>query len=278
MENKLFNILLKEDYYLYNSIFAEQHREHDSIFNTPYGGREGGNGLVYLFSGEIHYYVKDVLVHKAHEGDVVFLSKLSNYWCKFFKGKNESVCHFGLLNFEILDESFSSIKIADAITVCHPTNTLPIRNKMVEAIRVNKRGMISPALIKSKAYGVLTDIAMDISQQKKSTGSYSAIEPGLSFLEHHFTENTHISELAEMCFISETSFRRLFVQYAGMSPTKYRNVLRINRAKELLKSGFFSLEEISDELGFFDIAHFYRIFKNIEGTNPGKYKKDNMVM
>ena len=273
MENILFNILIKEDYFLYNSIFAEQHREHDSSFSTPSGGREGGNGLLFIFSGEIHYYDNKIPILKAHEGDAVFLPKLSNYWCKFFKGKNETDCHFGLLNFEILDKSLSPLKILDSISVSKLVNVLPIRNKMTEAIRINKQGIISPALIKSKAFEILADIAIDISRQNKSSGSYSAIQPGLSYLEHHFTENIPISELAEMCFISETSFRRMFNQYTGMSPTKYRNVLRTSRAKELLKSGFFSLDEISGELGFYDIAHFYRIFKNISGINPGKYKK-----
>jgi hypothetical protein len=92
MGNELFNILLKDGHFLYNSIFVEQYGAHKSIFITPTGGRAGVNGLLYIFSGEIHYYVDNELIHKASAEDAVFLPKLSNYWCQFFKGKNGSNC------------------------------------------------------------------------------------------------------------------------------------------------------------------------------------------
>ena len=59
-----------------------------------------------------------------------------------------------------------------------------------------------------------------------------------------------------------------------MTITQYRDNLRINVAKELLESGHFSVTEISIELGYCDIYHFSKIFKQIVGISPQKYIKE----
>ncbi len=272
MTNDLFRVLLTENYYLFHSIFIEQFRDHDSIFQTPSNGREGGNGIIFIFSGEIQYYSQKTLLYKAKEGDIVFLPKQNHYWCRFSKGEKNEKCHFGLLNFEILNHSFLTLTLSDTIVVAKLPNALSIRNKFLDAIKLNKRGVVSPAVIKFKALELLTDIATAVSQQNNPSGIYAVIETGLTYLEHHFTENTPIPKLASMCFISETRFRKIVKQYTGFSPAQYRNNLRCNRAKELLNSGLMSLDEIAGELGFYDIAHFYRVFKKTTGMNPGDYK------
>ena len=57
-----------------------------------------------------------------------------------------------------------------------------------------------------------------------------------------------------------------------MTITDYRDNLRISSAKEMLKSGMFTIKEISEELGYCDVSHFSKTFSRTCGVTPGKYR------
>lgn len=79
------------------------------------------------------------------------------------------------------------------------------------------------------------------------------------------------SRLARDCCLSETGFRKLFKKCSGgLSALEYRNHMRIERADELLSTGSFTVEQIADLLGFYDKAHFYRMYRQHRGHSPMK--------
>jgi YesN/AraC family two-component response regulator len=61
-----------------------------------------------------------------------------------------------------------------------------------------------------------------------------------------------------------------------MSPVKYINSLRVEKAKELLTKTDMSIGEISETVGINDIQYFSRMFNEIEGISPLKYKKADL--
>ena len=66
---------------------------------------------------------------------------------------------------------------------------------------------------------------------------------------------------------------RLFSQQTGMPPHAYQTLLRINRAKKLLRSGR-ALADVAASTGFADQSHFTRHFRRIVGVPPGRYSAD----
>ena len=56
-----------------------------------------------------------------------------------------------------------------------------------------------------------------------------------------------------------------------MSPIKYRNMLRINKSLEILKTGEYSVIETAMIVGFDDTAYFSRLFKERFGNSPSFY-------
>ena len=76
-----------------------------------------------------------------------------------------------------------------------------------------------------------------------------------------------------MCNVSVNYFERLFKEYSGMTPTKYRITGKVNRAKLMLETSSLSIEEISEELNFSDSAYFCRCFKGTVGMTPSQYRK-----
>jgi AraC-like DNA-binding protein len=59
----------------------------------------------------------------------------------------------------------------------------------------------------------------------------------------------------------------------GTSPAKYRNELRLGKARDYLKFGDISVQEISDTLGYATVSHFIKEFKGKHGISPLQYRK-----
>ncbi len=103
-------------------------------------------------------------------------------------------------------------------------------------------------------------------------GPYRRILPGLRFLEEHLDQPVSSEQLARLCDLSATHFRRLFRQYAKTTPTEYHTQLRIRKACLLLKSSNYNITEIAELLGYDSIFYFSRSFKKIMGVSPKKYQ------
>lgn len=96
----------------------------------------------------------------------------------------------------------------------------------------------------------------------------------LSSLEHLEREPAlKVSEMAAAAGFSPAQFRRLFVQWIGLSPQQYLHQHRMDTARRLLEAGELSVGEISHRLGFDSISHFSRIFKGSHGQTPLRYRQ-----
>ncbi|MEN6407677.1 MAG: AraC family transcriptional regulator [Thermoguttaceae bacterium] len=79
-------------------------------------------------------------------------------------------------------------------------------------------------------------------------------------------------ELAKMVELSPSRFKSLFRAYTGRSVVQYQNWLRINRAKDLLLSGEYSVTEAAKSVGFPDVFYFSRLFRKLTGYNPSYFR------
>lgn len=104
-----------------------------------------------------------------------------------------------------------------------------------------------------------------------------AIVPALQYIENNYMESITISQLAEICNLSETHFRRSFRKIIGKSPLDYINGIRINKSCTLLMSTDESIAYISICVGFGSISSFNRCFSKIMGISPREWRKlDNI--
>lgn len=100
------------------------------------------------------------------------------------------------------------------------------------------------------------------------------IERGIRYLQFDEEQKLSIDEIAKMCFVTPAYFRRLFREYAGMTPGEYRTRRKIERACELLLHTDLSIAELSDLLGYEDPSYFCRVFKKQVGVPPSEYLKN----
>jgi AraC-like DNA-binding protein len=87
-----------------------------------------------------------------------------------------------------------------------------------------------------------------------------------------YGENMTLKSLAGLVNLSPFYLTRLFRADIGISPHKYLNQLRINKARSMLQEGH-SLVDVAYSTGFSDQSHFTRHFKRIVGVTPGHYTR-----
>ena len=94
----------------------------------------------------------------------------------------------------------------------------------------------------------------------------------IEYIDMHIDENPKVEDLAARCHMSYSHFARSFKEMYGRSCKEHLEMLRIERAEELLKFTELSLNEVSLELGYADQSHFTRAFKKHKGVTPGSIR------
>ena len=96
-------------------------------------------------------------------------------------------------------------------------------------------------------------------------------------LQTNMRHDASLSELAGKAGVSEGYLRRLFRDHVGLSPLKYRNNLRITRARDILVSGDVSVKEAAVQVGFDDPLYFSRLFHKHFGLSPRELIRRNRL-
>ncbi len=73
--------------------------------------------------------------------------------------------------------------------------------------------------------------------------------------------------------MSLRNFVRRFKQATGDSPLMYLQKLRIAAAKRLLESDNRTVQEISEAVGYQNVAFFRNLFQRHTGVSPSAYRQ-----
>jgi AraC-like DNA-binding protein len=81
-----------------------------------------------------------------------------------------------------------------------------------------------------------------------------------------------VDELAFLCYMTQSTFKRHFAKLYGTSPKKWFQVKRMEKAVQLLQQSDVNLSEIYLELGYENLSSFVQSFKQVYGTTPKQYQ------
>jgi len=91
-------------------------------------------------------------------------------------------------------------------------------------------------------------------------------------VRHNLYSNLSIDELAALCHLSTSSFKRRFKETFDTSPKKYLTRKKVEKAAELLKSKSLRISDIAYDVGFDSLASFNRNFSRFYGISPSEYR------
>jgi len=94
------------------------------------------------------------------------------------------------------------------------------------------------------------------------------IQKTLHYISNHYNEALTVQLMANMVNLSDMYFGWLFKRETGMTFHSFLTSIRMNRAKELLSSGEYKVNEVGYLCGFSDVFYFSRVFKEYYGYAP----------
>lgn len=102
------------------------------------------------------------------------------------------------------------------------------------------------------------------------------LRPVLEYLNEHYMEPCNIQLLSDICHLSQTHFRRIFLSCMGTSPLRYIIELRIQQACILLNTTNEPITSIAQAVGITSISSFNRNFQQIVGQSPNQYRNSSV--
>ena len=99
------------------------------------------------------------------------------------------------------------------------------------------------------------------------------IRQTIHILETEYDHDITLSGLAERLYLNPNYLSTLFKNETGTTFTQALLRIRMEKAKELLRTTKLKIYEIGSRVGYADSAHFSRVFKNHENMSPYEYRE-----
>lgn len=93
----------------------------------------------------------------------------------------------------------------------------------------------------------------------------------LIYLEENLDQAVYLDDVCQKLFLSKTFLKKHFKEVTGFTVMEYLRLLRIQRAKELIREKNKTFTEIAEETGYNTIHHFSSSFKQLTGMSPSDY-------
>ena len=111
----------------------------------------------------------------------------------------------------------------------------------------------------------------DTSMMAKPSGRFS--DQVHSWLAARLAEPFDLAALAAAFHVSGRTMLRRLQAETGQTPLGYLQGERINLAKRLLETGQRSVAQVTEQVGYLDVATFSTLFKRLAGQSPAQYRR-----
>lgn len=231
-------------------------------YPMPNPGRESC-GLLYTYEGCETYDFGYKKIY-ASENTLTLIPKGAKYRI-YFEGERSTVTVFNFL-------------LPEGVTFEPTSFRFPENNKLdalfEDAERIWKRRSVGYKQETLSIFYRVLALAEKNSEAYIANSSYKLIEPSVKYLHEHYTERDFkIEELHTVAGINPKHYRTLFIKKFGVSPKEYVTMLRLKMAEEMLHGEKYTITRIALLLGFCDVYHFSKVFKEKKGISPSEYRQ-----
>ena len=93
------------------------------------------------------------------------------------------------------------------------------------------------------------------------------------WMHKHFNSEINMRKVSQNFELSQRSLNRRFKQATSLSPLQYLQEIRLEKAKELLKTSNLTIAEVAYNVGYPDSAYFSALFRRMVTLSPGEYRR-----
>ena len=91
--------------------------------------------------------------------------------------------------------------------------------------------------------------------------------------ENCMQQHLSLSAVADHVYVSQWHLSKLLNRETGKSFFDLLGSMRIEKSKALLRTPGMNIQDVAEQTGYTDVAHFSRTFKKLTGQTPGEYRK-----
>jgi AraC-like DNA-binding protein len=228
----------------------------------------------FIENGKRHLWCKEK-EYDLSEGDLVLFNPRDNHYCAPISKESFD---YRAINIPIHIMNQAVKDITGKEYVLYFTQNVIYQCDMAKSLSILYDCIITDAhkLEKEEAfYFLLEQIVHSFSQPYETLEIKQPskdIQTLCEYIEKNFDKNITLDELLEMTHYGKSYLLRSFTKQVGVSPYRYLQTIRLNKAKKFLEQGY-SCIEVSDMAGFSDQSHFTNFFKEYIGLTPKQYQR-----
>ena len=127
-------------------------------------------------------------------------------------------------------------------------------------------------------YQILEAIILEaLSLIETNDGSHIYVNSAIQYIQTHYKEPLSLESVASAINLSTSYLSSLFTKVLGTTFIGYVQSVRIERAKELLRTTMLKVYEIAYEIGYDDEKYFSPVFRKVEGISPSQFRTQSAV-
>ncbi len=242
--------------------------------------------LYYLLTGERYYFIEDRIFH-VKPGNLVLINKNDLHKTTDANTQDHERV---LINFSkngFLSSSYMDNLVNELFTKNNNTITfLPADQQYVESLfskmtseiqnkatgfEVALQALFTELLVYTKRY---------IEKNQNSTLAnpspmHEKVSEIIQYINSNYSSPLSLPSISKRFFISQYYLSRAFKQSTGFTFIEYVNSIRVREAQRLLRETNDKIIDIAGKVGFGNISHFGRVFKEITNLSPLNYRKLN---
>lgn len=217
--------------------------------------------LTYRYSGKILVEANGESIY-SDGGSIMFVPKGLSYNTEILENMRMAVIHFKL------------------------DRDLDFRNPAVLKIQDNGIKQLFESILRNYHVGVSVDFRCmsllyelfarleEFRAGSNANKPYDRIRAVKEYIEQRYSDpSVYIESIAGEFGISTSYLRREFSKVYGISPVVFLRDVRVNNSKNMLESGYLSVEEIAEHCGFSSASYFIQVFHKTVGETPARYRE-----
>lgn len=230
--------------------------------STAYARSRNYDALSFRIKGNATYRHGTQTYH-VQKNDILFVPAHYDYEINAHKDEEVLVVHFFIER--------SAFQKMEIFTPTNPDVFYRLFSQMIEIWRIKAVGY--QANLTSLFYKIVEQ--MEIQEYKKDLSEKPAkFQEILTYIQENFTNTeTNVETIAKHANFSTVYLRKLFKTALNETPLHYLNSLRMDYAIGLLKTGYYSIEDIAFQSGFNDPKYFSALYKKKTGFLPSEKLK-----
>lgn len=103
----------------------------------------------------------------------------------------------------------------------------------------------------------------------------SVLDDVLHYIRHNYAGNITLEAIAPLFGYNRSYLGKIFAEKTGQSFNSYVDLVRIERAKELLLSSNAKVYSIAEQVGYKNVDYFHIKFRKIAGQSPAQFRREH---